>query len=122
MLGATSFAVLADYARRLAAGGGRLYLSGVDPGLAEQIERSGHFDLTGPTTIFEADPALGASTARALEEAGAWLVSGAATPTPESARPPGRVARGPVRARARRSRRPVPFWAGSRSGKWQAAR
>ena len=32
-LGATSFAVLADYAERLATVGGCLYLSGVDPAL-----------------------------------------------------------------------------------------
>jgi SulP family sulfate permease len=73
-LGATALTVLADYAARLAAGDGRLYLTGVDAALAEQIRHSGRFALDGPTQVFEADAVVGASTARALEDAGAWLV------------------------------------------------
>jgi SulP family sulfate permease len=75
MLGATSFSVLAGYADKLAGGGGRLYLSGVDPELSEQIGRSRRFDLDGPLRVFEAEEVLGASTAAALEDAEAWLVS-----------------------------------------------
>ena len=75
MLGSTSFSVLADYGERLAAGGGRLYLSGVDSALAGQIEHSGRFGLDGPVRVFEAEPVVGASTLAALEEAEAWLVS-----------------------------------------------
>jgi SulP family sulfate permease len=74
-LGATSLSVLADYADRLAAGGGRLYLSGVDPALAEQIEHSKRFDLEGPVRIYDAEAVIGASTARALDDAGVWLVT-----------------------------------------------
>jgi SulP family sulfate permease len=86
MLGATSFSVLAAYADRLVAGGGRLYLSGVDHGLAEQIGRSRRFGLDGPIRVFEAEPVVGASTLAALEEAEAWLVSRPEAPPPESAR------------------------------------
>lgn len=62
MLGATSLSVLADYAERLAAGGGRLYLSGVDSELAEQIEYSGRFDLAGPIRIYDAEPVIALRT------------------------------------------------------------
>jgi SulP family sulfate permease len=75
MLGATSFSVLADYADRLADGGGRLYLSGVDPALAEQIEQSGLFDLEVPTRTYAAEPVVGRSTARAVADAEVWLVT-----------------------------------------------
>jgi SulP family sulfate permease len=75
MLGATSFSVLADYAERLAARGGRLYLSGVDSGLARQIDHNRHLDLEGPIRVYDAEPALGASTIRAVEDAQAWLVT-----------------------------------------------
>jgi sulfate permease, SulP family len=73
-LGSTAFSVLAGYAERLAAHGGRLYLTGVDPALEDQIRRSGRFDLGGPTKIYAAEPVLGASTAHALDDAELWLV------------------------------------------------
>jgi hypothetical protein len=75
MLGATSLSVLGDYAERLAARGGRLYLTGVDNNLADQIRASGRFELDGPTRIYGAKPAVGASTIRALEDAGAWRLT-----------------------------------------------
>ena len=75
MLGATALSVLADYADRLAAGGGRLYLSGVDPALSRQVDAGGRFDLRGPTRVYEAEPAIGSSTARAVTDAEAWLVT-----------------------------------------------
>jgi SulP family sulfate permease len=75
MLGATSFSVLAGYAERLAAGGGRMYLSGVDSALAEQIDRSGRFELDGPMRVYEAEPVIGASTAHALHDAETWRVN-----------------------------------------------
>ena len=46
-LGATFLVVAADHARRLEAAGGRLYLSGVDPALLEQIARTGRLDVAG---------------------------------------------------------------------------
>jgi SulP family sulfate permease len=74
MLGSTSFSVIADYADRLAVGGGRLYLSGVDPALAQQIDHSGRFDLDGPVRVFQAEAVVGASTAHAVSDAETWLV------------------------------------------------
>src|SRR5262249_5450660 len=74
-LGATGLAVLARYGDRLAAGGGRLYLSGVDPALVDQLRRSGRVDEDGPVQIVEATEVLGESTNRAYAEAGEWLVS-----------------------------------------------
>jgi sulfate permease, SulP family len=74
-LGATAFHVLADYADRLGAAGGRLYLSGLGPGLIEALERTGQAKATGPLKAFEATPVLGESSADALADANAWLIS-----------------------------------------------
>ena len=71
-LGATFFTVLADYAARLHAVGGRLYLSGVGPELAETLRRTGR--LEGPVRTFEATPLVGESTEAARHAAQAWLV------------------------------------------------
>jgi SulP family sulfate permease len=86
-LGATGLAVLSAYGTRLAASGGRLYLSGVDPALVEQLRRSGRIDGTGlndaaPVHIVEANEVIGDSTNRAYAEAQAWL-----TETPSPSRP-----------------------------------
>jgi SulP family sulfate permease len=75
MLGTTSLSVLGDYAERLAARGGRLYITGVDSDLADQIRASGRFELDGPTRIYGAKPAVGTSTMRALQDARAWLLT-----------------------------------------------
>ena len=40
LLGATSYAVLSDYAARIAAVGGRLYLTGLDPEVLAQVQRN----------------------------------------------------------------------------------
>ena len=73
-LGATFFLIIAGYAEELAAGGGRLYLSGLDPSVTERLHRSGRMALDGPVRLFEAESELGRSTAEAYEEAEAWLV------------------------------------------------
>ena len=49
-LGATFVAVLADYAKRLDAVGGRLYLSGVDESLMDLLDRTGQATAEGPST------------------------------------------------------------------------
>ncbi len=72
-LGATFVKVAADYAGRLAGSGGRLYLTGLDPSLTEQLRRTGHVD--GPVRAFEATPVVGASTQAAYLDAEAWLVT-----------------------------------------------
>lgn len=71
-LGATFAKVVADYASLLADSGGRLYLSGLDPGLARQLRRSGH--VGEPVRSFEATSVIGDSTQAAYLDAEAWLV------------------------------------------------
>jgi SulP family sulfate permease len=71
-LGATFVKVVAGYADRLADSGGRLYLSGLEQGLTEQLRRTGHLD--GPVRAFEATPVVGESTQAAYLDAEAWLV------------------------------------------------
>ena len=73
-LGATFFVVASDYAAKLAQRGGRLYLSGADPLLIEQMHRNGKVELAGPVAIYEAGPVLGESTALAAEDAKTWLM------------------------------------------------
>lgn len=58
-LGATFFVVAADYATKLAAAGGRLYLSGVDPALLERIPHTGRLDVTGTVRVLEATDVVG---------------------------------------------------------------
>ena len=70
-LGATFTKVMADYADRLAAADGRLYLSGLEPDVKQQLRRTGH--IGGPVRAFEADPVVGESTRRAYLDAEAWL-------------------------------------------------
>src|SRR5574340_186022 len=74
-MGATLLDVLARYARDIGNAGGRLYLSGVDPGVHQQIVRTGRLDLQGPVRIHEATAFLGLSTQAAAEAGQAWLVS-----------------------------------------------
>jgi sulfate permease, SulP family len=71
-LGATFIKVVSDYADHLASADGRLYLSGLEPALTEQLTRSGHVD--GPIRTFEATPIVGESTRAAYLDAEAWLV------------------------------------------------
>src|SRR5215467_2901786 len=71
-LGATFVKVAADYAERLAEVDGRLYLSGLDPHVAERLRHTGRLD--GPVCTFEATPLVGASTEAARHAAQAWLV------------------------------------------------
>jgi SulP family sulfate permease len=73
-VGATFVKVLADYAAALHAVGGRLYLSGVDHGLAELLRRTDRVDVSGPVRVFEATELVGESTGRALHEAETWAV------------------------------------------------
>jgi SulP family sulfate permease len=71
-LGATFIKVAGDYADRLAAVGGRLYLSGLQPSLTERLHRTGTID--GPMRAFEATPIVGESTHEAYLDAESWLV------------------------------------------------
>jgi sulfate permease, SulP family len=72
-LGATFIKVVSDYADRLAAVDGRLYLSGLEPGLTQRLRRTGQID--GPVRTFEATPIVGESTQAAYVAAEAWMVT-----------------------------------------------
>src|SRR5712691_2609603 len=71
-LGATFTKVMADYADRLAAADGRLYLSGLEPNAKQQLHRTGQLDEQ--LHAFEADPIVGESTLAAYRDAEAWIV------------------------------------------------
>jgi SulP family sulfate permease len=75
MLGATAFAVLSDYAERLAAAGGRLYLCGVDPLVVEQIRRNRTVEQVDGVEIFEASKLIGESSLEAYHAANTWLAT-----------------------------------------------
>jgi SulP family sulfate permease len=70
--GTTLVVVLGDYREQLEAAGGRLYLGGVDPELAAQLERAG----TG-AHVFPATDRLGESSVAAFRAAEAWARGGA---------------------------------------------
>jgi sulfate permease, SulP family len=72
-LGATAFVVLAAYADRVQEAGGRLFLSGVDPGLFQQLQRARRVDVDGKVHVFEATRVVGESSAEAYRQAQAWL-------------------------------------------------
>jgi SulP family sulfate permease len=73
--GVRMLVILVAFSGLVGNGGGRLYLSGVDPALAEQIELSGLFDLEVPTRTYAAEPVVGRSTARAVADAEVWRVT-----------------------------------------------
>jgi SulP family sulfate permease len=73
-LGATFFGVISTYAEQLNSAGGRLYVSGLDPDMAELLARTVPVSLTPPDRTFDASPVLGESTWAALHEAQAWVV------------------------------------------------
>ncbi|GIM88683.1 SulP family inorganic anion transporter [Paractinoplanes toevensis] len=75
LLGATAFAVFADYAQRLDAAGGRLFLSGVDPAVLEQIRRNRTVEDGTGVRIFEADDVVGESSLEAYHAANNWLAT-----------------------------------------------
>jgi SulP family sulfate permease len=72
-VGATFIKIVDRYAGRLAAVGGRLYLSGVDEHVRDQLVRSGKLDLGGDVRLEEVTPVIGESTRRAIGKAEAWL-------------------------------------------------
>lgn len=73
--GATFVAVVADYARRLDAVRGRLYLSGLDPAATEVVKRTSKVALSGPVRIYQATDLVGESTQAAYRDAEAWIVT-----------------------------------------------
>ena len=77
-LGSTFFLVVDDYAQRLATGGGRLFLSGLDPRLLAQFARAGGPHIERITAVAATD-VIGESTAQAYARAEEW-VAGEETP------------------------------------------
>ncbi len=74
-LGATAYVVLQQYAESIAATGGTLTLTGLTPGVANELRRTGRFDLEGPLTLVPATEVLFESTERGYKSAEAWLMS-----------------------------------------------
>ena len=75
MLGTTAFAVISDYAERLRDVGGRLYLSGVDPVVLDQIRRNRTVEQVARVRIFPASEVVGESSLDAYRAAETWLAS-----------------------------------------------
>ncbi|SNY72418.1 SulP family inorganic anion transporter [Paractinoplanes atraurantiacus] len=75
MLGATVFAVLSDYARRLAEAGGRLYLTGVDPAVQRQLHRNRTVERVDGVRVFTATDVIGESSLEGYRAAQRWLDS-----------------------------------------------
>jgi SulP family sulfate permease len=94
-VGATLVEVLSNYAEKLKAGGGRLYLTGVSESAYDQIVRSGKMRLTGPVRVYEATATRGESTDEAYRDAHNWLVenqpeaASAADQGEDAPKPPG---------------------------------
>jgi SulP family sulfate permease len=74
-LGSTFFAVLRDYAAKVGAGGGRVYLSGVTKELHERMADAGVLDAIANLEVFDATPVLHGSSMEAFDSAAAWLES-----------------------------------------------
>ena len=81
-LGSTFFGVVATYADALAAAGGRLYLSGVDPAMVRRFERSQQAQVQQRITVVPATEVVGQSTRAALEDARRWLAEPDPQPEP----------------------------------------
>jgi SulP family sulfate permease len=75
MLGSTAFAVLSDYAGRLADAGGRLYLTGVDPAVLRQLRRNRTVEQVDGVRVFEASDVVGESSLEAYHAAQRWLAT-----------------------------------------------
>lgn len=74
-LEATITRVLSDYADRLVAAEGRLYLVGLGPVERRYLLRTGKFHTSGAVQIYEATPILGESIRAARDDAQHWLAS-----------------------------------------------
>jgi len=75
MLGSTAFAVLADYAARLAEAGGCLFLTGVDPHVLRQLRRNRTVEKVNGVQIFEAGDVVGESSLEGYHAARRWLAT-----------------------------------------------
>jgi SulP family sulfate permease len=69
----TAVQVLERYQARLGDVGGRLYLSGVNPTVALELERNHALDAIGPVELVPATDVVGAATREAYERAQTWV-------------------------------------------------
>ena len=81
-LGSTFFSVLAEYAGRLGAGGGRLFLSGVAPELYERMASAGVLARIPNLEVWQATTVVSESSLEAYQAARDWL-GRAESPTQE---------------------------------------
>jgi sulfate permease, SulP family len=91
-LGATFLKVVCDYADLLDAGGGRLYLSGLEADVVDWLRATGR--VGGPVQLAAAAPVLGESTYRAYLEGATWLTRGSSAASKDSDRVDGRAGAG----------------------------
>ncbi|HEY5980657.1 MAG TPA: SulP family inorganic anion transporter, partial [Microlunatus sp.] len=75
LLGATSYAVLSDYAARIAAVGGRFYLTGLDPEVLEQVQRNRTVESAGDVRLYVATDVIGEASLEAYHHAQEWLAT-----------------------------------------------
>jgi SulP family sulfate permease len=75
LLGATSYAVLSDYAARIAAVGGRFYLTGLDPEVLTQVQRNRTVESAGDVRLFVATDVIGEGSLEAYHHAQEWLAA-----------------------------------------------
>jgi sulfate permease, SulP family len=73
LLGATSYVVLSDYAARIAAVGGRLYLTGLEPEVFAQVQRNRTVQGAGDVRLYEATETIGEASLDAYRHAQEWL-------------------------------------------------
>ncbi|MBD5786974.1 SulP family inorganic anion transporter [Cellulosimicrobium terreum] len=92
-LGATAFTVLASYADRLGDHGGRLFVSGVEPALADKFANVIDLREHERISVYPARPVIGESTEQARRHAEAWLVHGVETQQIPVVRGPGPLRR-----------------------------
>lgn len=79
-VGATLVDVLDDYADALAAVGGRLYLTGLEPQLLAPLTTASKLRDGNDPALFTATARLGESTGRAVEDAKAWRYAASEQP------------------------------------------
>ncbi len=72
-VGSTFIGVLRRYATTLQANGGRLMLTGVNPNLRYQLEKTGTLAFIGEENVFMEQPQLGVAMNEALATAHTWL-------------------------------------------------
>ncbi|HEX5807211.1 MAG TPA: SulP family inorganic anion transporter, partial [Anaerolineales bacterium] len=92
--GATLLDVLSDYAEKLKAVGGRLYLSGMSEAAYDQVVESGRIKLMGPVQAYEAQPVIWQSTTQAVTDARTWLVGQGQEPAGTKDAPEGTAPKG----------------------------